>query len=215
VSVSSARKLLELAEGEPERLQRHLLLAAALREVLRHDPIVVGGTAEEFWTQAEYHETDLDLCAPITREDEAALARLGFERTGRHWERPGLAAVVEFPDDRIDGDESRTVEHAIGIGHCRIIGLDDLYLDRLRQATIDERREGVEFQSALAVVAARYEEIEWTYVRHRLDEIRRREGPIADMMKRIDSRIRTRVRRALSQPDSVARTDSQKMGSSG
>jgi hypothetical protein len=202
VSVSNARKLLEFAEAEPERLRRHLLLAAALREVLSHDPIVVGGTAEEFWTEAEYHETDLDLCAPITRQDEATLAQLGFQRTGRHWERPGLAAVVEFPDDRIDGDESRTVEHVVGPGRCRIIGLDDLYLDRLRQATVDEGRQGVEFQSALAVVAARYEDIDWSYVRGRLDEIGRREGTIANMMKRIDSLIRGRVRRALSKPAS-------------
>jgi hypothetical protein len=200
VSVSKAQELLRLAEREPERLRRNLLLAAALREVLSGDPIVVGGTAEEFWTAAEYHETDLDLCAPLTDRDAVTLRRLGFERSGRHWERPGLAAVVEFPDDRIDGDERRTVEYAVGPGTARIIGLDDLYLDRLRQATIDERREGVEFHSALAVVAARFEDIDWDYVRRRLDGIRRTEGPIADRMKLIDSRIRRRVRRSLSEP---------------
>jgi hypothetical protein len=48
----------------------------------------------------------------------------------------------------------------VGPGRCRIIGLEDLYLDRLRQATIDERREGVAFKSALAVVAARFEDID-------------------------------------------------------
>jgi hypothetical protein len=163
---------------------------------------LLGGTAEEFWTEAEYHETDLDLCAPITGEDEAALARLRFERTGRQWERPGLAAVVEFPDERIDGDERRTVEHVVGPGRCRIIGLDDLYLDRLRQATIDERREGVEFHSALAVVAARYEDLDGDYIARRLREIREGEGRIADTMKRLDSRIRRRVRHSLSEPDS-------------
>lgn len=202
MTVSKARKLLALAEREPERLQRHLLLAAALKEALTGDPVVVGGTAEEFWTQAEYHETDLDLCVPISREDEAALRQLGLERTGRHWSRPGLQAVVEFPDDRIDGDESRTVEHKVGPGAARIIGLDDLYLDRLRQATTDQRRERVEFQSALAVVAARYEDLDWSYVRRRLTEIEDGEGAIGDSMKRIDSKIRRRVRRALSEPDS-------------
>jgi hypothetical protein len=128
------------------------------------------------------------------------LRKLGFERTGRHWERPGLAAVVEFPDNKIDGDERRTKEVKIGPGRCLVIGLDDLYLDRLRQATIDERREGIEFKSALAVVAARYEDIDWSYVRRRLEEIRSREGGLADSMKRIDSRIRRRVRRALTEP---------------
>jgi hypothetical protein len=200
VSISNARRLLALAEGEPQRLRRHLLVAAALREVLRHDPIVVGGTAEEFWTEAEYHETDLDLCAPITPQDREVLHKLRFRRVGRHWERSGLAAVFEFPDSRIDGDEGRTVEYDLGPGRARIIGLDDLYLDRLRQATMNEAREGVEFHSALAVVASRYEDIDWPYVRAGINRIREREGLVGDMMKRIDSRIRRRARRVIAEP---------------
>jgi hypothetical protein len=202
VSDSNAKRLLRLAEREPQRLKRHLLVAAALREVLGQDPIVVGGTAEEFWTGAEYHETDLDLCGRLTRGDMATLGELGFKRAGRHWERPGLAAVFEFPADKIDGDESRTVEETVGPGRCRIIGLDDLYLDRLRQATMNEKSEGVEFHSALAVAAARYEEIDWAYVRKRLELIRvKAGGGLGEMMRRIDSRIRRRVRRALSEGD--------------
>lgn len=198
MSDSEARELLDLANHEPDRLERHLLLAAALREVLTHEPIVVGGTAEEYWTEAEYHETDLDLVAPLSRKDEEALRRLGFRKTGRHWERPGLAAVVEFPESILDGDENRTVLLSIGPGHARIIGLDDLYLERLRQATIDEASEGVEFHSALAVAAARFEEIEWRYVTKRLEHIRQREGDrVGGGMKRINSRIRRRVLRAI------------------
>lgn len=200
MSISKAKELLALAEREPQRLHRNLLVAAALREVLHRDPIVVGGTAEEFWTEAEYHETDLDLAAPVSRRDEERLRELGLEKRGRHWGRAGLNVVVEFPDDRIDGDESRTVEHPVGTGSARIIGLDDLYLDRLRQATIDEKREGVEFQSAWAVVVARYEQIDWRYIRSRLDEIQQREGAVGELMKRVDSRIRRRARRLLSEP---------------
>jgi hypothetical protein len=47
VNVSKAGGLLALAEREADRLKRNLLVAAALREVLHADPIVVGGTAEE------------------------------------------------------------------------------------------------------------------------------------------------------------------------
>jgi hypothetical protein len=197
VSDSKARELLELAQFEPDRLTRHLLLAAALREVLAHEPIVVGGTVEEYWTEAEYHETDLDLVAPLSWKDEEALRRLGLKRAGRHWERPGLAAVVEFPESVLDGDENRTVLLAIGPGAARIIGLDDLYLDRLRQATIDEASEGVEYHSALAVAAARFEDIDWKYVSRRLEDIHQREGDRVGGGKRINSRIRRRVLRAI------------------
>jgi hypothetical protein len=197
VSVSKARELLGLARQEHDRLTRHLLVAASLREALHKDPIVVGGTAEEYWTAAEYHQTDLDLCLFLTRDDRIALERLGFRREGRHWTHPRINVAVEFPDSRIDGDESRTAEARVGPGSARIIGLDDLYIVWLRQATIDERREGVEFQSALAVVAARYEDIDWSYIRGRIKEISDSEGPVGDSMRRLDSRIRRRVRASL------------------
>jgi hypothetical protein len=198
VSDSKARELLELASSEPDRLNRHLLLAAALTEVLAHEPIIVGGTAEEYWTEAEYHETDLDLVAPLTRNDEKVLRGLGFRRAGRHWERPGLAAVVEFPESVLEGNEGRTVLLSVGPGHARIIGLDDLYLERLRQATINEANEGVEFHSALAVAAARFEDLDWKYVTDRLKDIHRREGDrVGGGMKRINARIRRRVLRAM------------------
>jgi hypothetical protein len=181
---------------------RHLLVAAALRQILARDPIVVGGTAEEFWTAAEYHETDLDLCVPLDQGDRRRLGELGFRREGRHWVwgREGRWVAVEFPDSRIDGDEARTREVPVGSGSARVIGLDDLYVDRLRQATIHEEREGVEFASALAVVATRYDDIDWPYVRTRIADITRAEGEVGRMMKRVDGRVRRRVRRRIGEP---------------
>ena len=158
----------------------------------------MGGTAEEYWTAAEYHQTDLDLCLYLTPEDRARLKALGFRREGRHWAHPRINVAVEFPDSRIDGDENRTTEEPVGDGAARIIGLDDLYLDRLRQATIEERSEGVEFKSALAVVAARFEDLDWRYVHRRIREITEKEGSVGASMKRLDSRIRRRVRAKLS-----------------
>jgi hypothetical protein len=197
VSDSKARALLERAAHERERLKRHLLVAAAVREVLSDDPIVVGGTAEEYWTAAEYHPTDLDLCAALTDQDRSALARLGFRRLGRHWQHPGIQVAIEFPDARIDGDETRTVEVNVGAGSARIIGLDDLYIDRLTQSTVT-KHEGIEFQSALAVVAAAHDQIDWTYVRSRLKAVARTDPALGEHLRKNDARIRRRVRRALT-----------------
>jgi hypothetical protein len=105
--------------------------------------------------------------------------------------------AIEFPASRIDGDETRTVEVSIESGTARIIGLDDLYLDRLRQATMSQH-DGVEFHSALAVVAARYDDIDWAYVGGRIAEITQKEGPVGLSMKKIDALLRSRVRRALT-----------------
>lgn len=198
MNVSRARELLGRADAEPDRLARHLLVAAALRDLLRADPIVVGGTAQEFWTSSDYHQTDLDLCAPVTAADRRTLVTIGFRKAGRHWECGRRYPVaVEFPEARIDGDETRTTEVPAGPGSARVIGLDDLYVDRLRQSTMKEPVEGIEFHSALAIAADAYEEIDWPYVQRRVKALRARDPVLGAAMSRINARIRHRVRALL------------------
>src|SRR5207249_9443090 len=105
--------------------------------------------AEDLYAHDLYNPTDLDLCAPLTKVDLRRLADLGFKREGRHWSHVAIAVAVEFPDDHIDGDESRTIEVDVGGGAARIIGIDDLYLDRLRQATMTEADHDISFKGAL------------------------------------------------------------------
>jgi hypothetical protein len=52
--------------------------------------------------------------------------------------------------------------------------------------------EDVHFDSALAVAAARFEEIDWKYVERRIDAA---SGMQRDRMRRIDSKVRARLRR--------------------
>ena len=194
MSVSKAEKLLARAAREKVRLRRHLIVAAALDEGLSGDVIVVGGTAEEFWTSDAYHETDLDVCAPLSSDDRRTLLSLGFKREGRHWYHAAARVAVEFPDSAIDGDPARTVlERVPGGSAARIIGVDDLYLDRLRQATTNEGVADVHFHSTLAVAAACFDVIDWRYVRSRLQKIERSERSVGSAMKRISAVVRRRA----------------------
>ncbi len=198
---SAARTLLDLAARAKDQLKKHLFVAAALGEQLADEPIVVGGTAEEYWTADAYQETDLDLCAPITAADEARLDRLGFKREGRHWVNDTVGVAVEFPDSRIDGDEARAVRERVGPGTARIIGLEDLYLDRLRRATATEPVQDLHFYSALAVAAAGFDSMDWRYVAERMRGIVEQEPTIAESMRRVNRRVRAIVRRRLSTSD--------------
>lgn len=198
MSDSRARRILSAAASERNRLRRHLLVAAALREVLPVEPIVVGGTAEEYWTADQYHPTDLDVCVPLDQPGRAILRSLGFVKEGRHWMREGVDVAIEVPDADIDGDRARTVLQAAGGGAARIIGIDDLYLDRLRQATMNETVEDVHFNSALAVCAAGYESIDWRYVRKRIATIHAENALVADAMRRLNAKIRRRARAAIA-----------------
>lgn len=179
-------------------LRQNLLLAAALGEIIKPPPVVVGGTAEEFWGGHEYHETDLDLVGHLTPEHRANLKALGFEQRGREWVREGTPFVIEFPDTRLDGDDKRIETRRVGGGSVRIIGLDDLYIDRLKQATADQTQEDIHFHSALAVAASRYDDINWRYVTTRIAATLKSEPHVGKAMQRVNSRIRSRARRALS-----------------
>jgi len=197
VTISKARELLRKASKAKSGLRQNLLLAAALTEVLTAPPVVVGGTAEEFWGGHEYHETDLDLVGYLSARDRATLESLGFDRIGREWTRAGTPFVIEFPDTRIDGDDERVQTIRVGGGALRMIGLDDLYVDRLKQATTNEPQTDIHFQSALAVAASRYDDIDWSYVSSRVAATLKREPLVGQAMRRLNSRIRSRARRAL------------------
>jgi hypothetical protein len=206
VSASRAEALLGKAVRARDRLQRHLLVAAALREILDREPVVVGGTAEEFQSGAPYHETDLDVCGVASDEERALMRRLGFRKRGRHWFHDASRVAVEFPDTRIDGDPDRIERVEIGGGTAAIIGVDDLYVDRLRQATapISNVEGTIEFHSALAVAAGAIERIDRRYVLRRIREIERTERKVGERMRALDSGIRRRVRRALQRRDGSA-----------
>src|SRR5215831_2327880 len=75
-----AQDLLSKAKAAEQRLDQRLLVAAAFTTVMESPPIVVGGTAEEFWTRDEYEPTDLDLIPSPSAADEAAFKELGFEK---------------------------------------------------------------------------------------------------------------------------------------
>lgn len=198
MNASRAETLLARAAGERDRLRRHLLVAAALRDLVEIEPVVVGGTAEEFHSGAPYHETDLDVCGWLRAGEAEVLRNVGFRRRGRHWVHAASKVAVEFPEARIDGDEARIERIGVSRGTAAIIGVDDLYLDRLRQATAPWRPDAsVEFHSALAVAAGAFDRLDRRYVLRRIREIEGSDPPLGRRMRALDSRILRRVRREL------------------
>jgi hypothetical protein len=201
-SFSLAAELLQRASSldpldSEQRLQRNLFIAAALREVLTSEPIVVGGTAEDFWTVDDYHETDLDVVTwSLTPDETATLRKLGFVKEGRYWVHTASGVPVEMPESRLAGDVSRVHREPTGAGHAPIISAEDLYLDRVRQSTSDPRDERY-FQSALAIAASNYDRMDWDYVDHVIET---QKDVTPELMAKMDGRVRRTIRRKLTQP---------------
>jgi hypothetical protein len=167
-SLARAEEILSRAAGSPPTDQR-LLIVAAFREVFSTAPVLVGGGAEAYWMSEEYRPTDIDICPRPSRQDEATLAALGFSREGRHWVRSDLLYGIEFPG--AGEDIRRTVEVPLGDATAVVISLEDLYLDRLRQATMTSASSHRHFKDAVAVLLAQWEAVDWSYVASRIDEI--------------------------------------------
>lgn len=188
-----AEALLRQIPKARSRLRQRLLLAAAITKLLSRQPIVVGGTAEEYWAGGEYHPTDLDLCPLPTARDLKALAAVGLRKRGRHWVRNDLPVAVEFPGS---GDDiERTVAVTVGGVSVLMISCEDLYLDRIRQATMSFPREDMSFDGALEIALTNYLTIDWDYVRDRTRASVSTEKRVSTTMVAVNRRVRSRARR--------------------
>jgi hypothetical protein len=189
-----AEALLRQIPAARSSLRQRLLLAAAITRLLSKEPIVVGGTAEEYWAGGEYHPTDLDLCPRPSPSDLKALTAVGLRKRGRHWVRADLPVAVEFPGS---GDNiERTVVVKVGRVSVLMISCEDLYLDRVRQAKVSWPREDVSFDSALEIALTNYIRLDWDYIRDRIRAAVSTERVVGTLMVGVNRRVRLRVRRA-------------------
>jgi hypothetical protein len=180
------------------RLRQRLMLAAAITMLLDKKPIVVGGTAQEYWAGGEYHPTDLDLCPRPSDQDLERLRKIGLVKKGRHWVRTDLPVAVEFPGS---GDDiKRTSVLKVRGVSILIISCEDLYLDRVRQATVSYPREDTSFDGALEIALTNYGTMDWDYVRDRLRRLAASGAGVGDVMIAVNRRARARARRSRSLP---------------
>ena len=178
-------------------MDQRLLVAAALTTVMSTAPIVVGGTAEEYWTGDEYAPTDLDLIPGPSDADERVIRGLGFKREGRHWVRHDIPIVTEFPYDE-SLEVRRTSEITVGGAVIKVIGVDDLYLDRLGQSTMAMNIRDQHFASLMAIALTNWDNLDWVYIGERIAEILKANPRLGAAMRTMHRRCRRRARNALA-----------------
>ena len=121
---------------------------------------------------------------PSRRELRERVRRVLGDYEFDPWERDPSPAEVE----------SLLVD---GLTRERFSRVDDLYVDRLRQATAPLLPEGsIEFRSARAVAAGAFDRIDRRYVLSCIRAIERTDPPLGRRLRDLDTRIRRRVRKA-------------------
>jgi len=195
--LAQAEELLRQVPKTKRPLDQRLLVAAAISTVMSPPPIVVGGTAEEYWTGDEYHPTDLDLIPGPSTSDQDAFRKVGFEKEGRHWVRKDLPIATEFPHDA-SIEVRRTFDLKVGEVVVKVIGIDDLYLDRLGQSTSTMNVRDQHFSSLLAVALTNWDKLDWRYIDARIAETARAKPALGDSMRTMHRRCRRAARNALA-----------------
>ncbi len=159
-------RILELPPG----LRRNLYFVGVLSRYLPPGPppIVVGGQALELYTLGQYATQDVDLVYGRRGELDRLLLSWGFERSGRHWTHNDWQIALEAPDETLAGDEERVTILDIEGLEVRVIGYEDLLIDRLNAAVHWDSEEDRQWSARLA---ANHEgRLDWEYLRRRAEE---------------------------------------------
>jgi len=134
--VGDSRAALEQALSIEDVTERLLEVAAIVGEELADTgvrPVVVGGLAVAYWTDAAVVSHDIDVLAPTNEALVERLAALGFERQGRHWVAPAGRAVLEAPGS-FPAPGADVIEAELPSGRSvLVLSLEDVLLDRLDQ----------------------------------------------------------------------------------
>lgn len=161
----------ELA-GVENMLERRLVFVGVLSSAMeaqgRRPPVIVGGNAVEFYTVGGYATADIDLVAATDAVD-AVLSEWGFERVGRHWIDESLGLVVEAPGAQLSADETaHVVEVQVGRHVTRVLGVEDLIVDRLNACVHWQDQESCDW--ARQLLRSHRDRIDPDYLRRRATE---------------------------------------------
>lgn len=166
----TADEIVRLRQTE-DRLRRNLLFVALLTRKLGRPssaqrPIVVGGSAVEFYTTGGYASADLDLVMLHPEDADRILSASGFQRRGRYWSLPDTDLLVEFPGQTLTyapGAYDRLTEVELGDGlAATVIGIEDILIGRL-YAAISERRAN-DRRWALEMAVLHHNRLDWEAV---------------------------------------------------
>ena len=134
----SLENRLEIIRAETDQNRKNLLVAEVVSELLRAigaEPVVVGGSAVEFYTDGAYVSADVDVCfdgprMPTPRERETVLAAAGQSVSIRSWNIAGVMV------DLLGRLETSALSPLQTVGKLRLIQIEDLIAERILVATV-------------------------------------------------------------------------------
>lgn len=128
---------LESIRAESDQNRKNLRAAEIVSELFERiglEPVIVGGSAVEFYTDGAYVSGDIDICftgarLPTPRERETVLADAGEPVSIRSW---NVAGVLVDLLGRLETSARGPLQR---LGGMRLIQIEDLIAERILVAT--------------------------------------------------------------------------------
>jgi len=164
----SAQSVVPRLRKESDELARKMLLIGYLTERLEREKpesvYVVGGQAVETYTVGQFRTGDIDIVTPDSKAAEEILEQIGFEREGMVWLSKALGLAVHIVGLSPTNSEKARIIHA-GPYQVRIVGIEDLIIDRLAAAKFWKSQ--VDLEQAKALWKGFRKQIDLQYLRKR------------------------------------------------
>jgi len=160
-------KILEIIKSTDSPLKRQLLIVGLITKVLEQRgkdiPTVIGGCALSYYSREVYFTSDIDLAYSDREALDKVLSEIGFDKEGRYWINEGLKIAIEVPTGVLVGEESPAEIVELGEDmRCRIIGIEDLVIDRLNACKYWKSEIDCEM---VELLLSRYlKEMDWQYL---------------------------------------------------
>jgi len=161
------QKILQIIKNTESPLKRQLLMVALITRLLeekgKDPPIIIGDSALSYYSREVYFTADIDLAYADKEALGTVLNDIGFEKRGRYWVNERLKMAIEAPASVLVGENSpvEIVEVEEGL-QCRIIGIEDLVVDRMNAC----KHWGSETDCEMVeLLAKRYvNDLDWSYL---------------------------------------------------
>ncbi len=160
-------EILEIIRRTESPLKRQLLMVALISNLLEQKgkdaPLVIGGCALSYYSREVYFTADIDLAYADREALDAVLKEIGFRKQGRYWVNEKLKMAIEIPASVLIGEDSpvEIVELEGGL-KCKIIGIEDLIIDRLNACKYWKSE--IDCEMAELLIRRYTKELDWQYL---------------------------------------------------
>lgn len=160
-------EIIEKIKQTESPLKRQLLMVALITKLLKERgkeaPVIIGGCALSYYSREVYFTADIDLAYSDREVLDDVLKSIRFNKKGRYWINEDLKIAVEAPISVLTDEESPIEIVELGEGfQCRIIGIEDLIIDRLNACKYWKSETDCEM---VELLLKRYnKELDWGYL---------------------------------------------------